>query len=86
MRTAPQGIGKGIGMVPRLRPEGSGGAGRTQTHLPWQSWEAPAKPAVGERLCLVPAHVDPTLAYHERLYIADGEDVVDEWSIDLRGW
>lgn len=49
-------------------------------------WEAPAKPAVGERLRLVPAHVDPTLAYHERLYIADGEDVVDEWSIDLRGW
>jgi D-serine deaminase-like pyridoxal phosphate-dependent protein len=33
-----------------------------------------------------PAHVDPTVAYHETLHILDGEDVVDEWPVDLRGW
>ena len=49
-------------------------------------WELGAKPAVGDRVRLVPAHVDPTLAYHDRLYVADGEEIVDEWAIDLRGW
>lgn len=42
--------------------------------------------AVGERIRLIPAHVDPTMAYHEQLYICSGEDVVDVWPIDLRGW
>lgn len=49
-------------------------------------WELGASPAVGDRIRLVPAHVDPTLAYHDRLYVADGETIVDEWPIDLRGW
>ena len=35
---------------------------------------------------LIPAHVDPTVAYHERLHVLDGEEVVDEWPVDLRGW
>jgi len=43
-------------------------------------------PAVGERIAVWPAHVDPTIAYHERLHIVEGEDVVDSWAIDLRGW
>lgn len=49
-------------------------------------WEAPATPRLGDRVRLVPAHVDPTLAYHERLYVADGDEIIDEWPIDLRGW
>ncbi len=49
-------------------------------------WEAASRIRVGDRIRLVPAHVDPTLAYHERLYVADGDDVVEEWPIDLRGW
>ena len=49
-------------------------------------WELEARPKVGDRIRMVPAHVDPTLAYHDRLYVADGDDVVDEWPIDLRGW
>ncbi|MEZ7978816.1 MAG: alanine racemase [Myxococcota bacterium] len=49
-------------------------------------WEAEPTIRVGDRIRLVPAHVDPTLAYHERLYVVDGEDVIDEWPIDLRGW
>ena len=50
------------------------------------AWELEAAPRVGDRIRLVPAHVDPTLAYHDRLYVADGETIVDEWAIDLRGW
>jgi D-serine deaminase-like pyridoxal phosphate-dependent protein len=46
---------------------------------------APPQP-VGERVWLTPGHVDPTLAYHERMYLHSGEDVVDMWPIDLRGW
>lgn len=43
-------------------------------------------PAIGERIRVVPAHVDPTVAYHERIYVVEGDDVVDVWPIDLRGW
>lgn len=49
-------------------------------------WESPAKIGVGDRVRLVPAHVDPTLAYHERIYVAEDDRIVDEWPIDLRGW
>jgi D-serine deaminase-like pyridoxal phosphate-dependent protein len=42
--------------------------------------------AVGERIRVWPAHVDPTVAYHERLHLARGEEVVDRWAVDLRGW
>ena len=42
--------------------------------------------SVGDRVWLVPAHVNPTLAYHERLYLYSGNEVVDCWPIDLRGW
>ena len=42
--------------------------------------------SVGERICIVPAHVDPTVAYHERVHVISGEDVIDDWKIDLRGW
>jgi D-serine deaminase-like pyridoxal phosphate-dependent protein len=41
---------------------------------------------VGDRIRVWPAHVDPTVAYHERLHVAVGEDVLDTWAVDLRGW
>ncbi len=43
-------------------------------------------PAVGDRVRLLPAHLDPTVAKHERMWLVDGDDVVDEWPVDLRGW
>ena len=47
----------------------------------------PASPLrVGDRVRVLPAHVDPTVAYHEFLYIVDGDEVVDRWDVDLRGW
>jgi len=48
---------------------------------------APERPVgVGDRVRVVPAHVDPTVAYHERMHLVDGERVLETWPIDLRGW
>lgn len=41
---------------------------------------------VGDRIRVWPAHIDPTVAYHERMFVADGETIVDCWPVDLRGW
>jgi D-serine deaminase-like pyridoxal phosphate-dependent protein len=41
---------------------------------------------VGEQLRVWPAHVDPTMALHERVHLVDGDEVLDTWAIDLRGW
>ncbi len=42
--------------------------------------------AVGDRIRLLPAHLDPTVSKHDRMWVLDGDDVVDEWRVDLRGW
>ena len=48
---------------------------------------APERPLrVGERVRVWPAHVDPTVAYHPRLHLVRGDEVVDVWDVDLRGW
>jgi D-serine deaminase-like pyridoxal phosphate-dependent protein len=41
---------------------------------------------VGDRVRVWPAHIDPTVAYHERLFLARAGQVVDVWDLDLRGW
>ncbi len=41
---------------------------------------------VGDRIRVEPAHVDPTMAKHERLHLVAGEEVVEVLEIDLRGW
>jgi D-threonine aldolase len=41
---------------------------------------------VGTRIRIQPAHVDPTVAYHERMQIVRDDEVVDTWPVDLRGW
>ncbi len=48
--------------------------------------EGSATPSVGDRVRVLPAHVDPTVAYHSTLHVADGEDVLESWPVDLRGW
>ncbi len=45
-----------------------------------------ARVAVGERVRVVPAHVDPTVSQHERMHVIDGDDVLEVWDVDLRGW
>ena len=41
---------------------------------------------VGDKVRVLPAHVDPTVSQHERLHVVDGDDVVEIWDVDLRGW
>lgn len=44
------------------------------------------KVAVGDRVRVIPAHVDPTVAYHQDMHLVDGEEVLETWAVDLRGW
>lgn len=46
----------------------------------------PLRPKVGDRVRVWPAHVDPTVAYHEALHLVAGDTVLERWEIDLRGW
>ncbi len=46
---------------------------------------------VGDKVRVLPAHVDPTVSQHERLHVIDGagdadDEVVEIWDVDLRGW
>ena len=42
--------------------------------------------SVGDKIRLFPAHVDPTVAKHQRMWLVDGDQVRDCWDIDLRHW
>jgi D-serine deaminase-like pyridoxal phosphate-dependent protein len=44
------------------------------------------RPKVGERVRIVPNHVCVSVNLHERLWLADGEDVVGSYAIAARGW
>lgn len=57
-------------------------------HVVFSPPEGVALPAVGDRIELLPAHVDPTVAYHDRLYVVDSDhdEVLDDWAVDMRGW
>jgi D-serine deaminase-like pyridoxal phosphate-dependent protein len=41
---------------------------------------------VGQRIRVLPAHVDPTVALHEKLHLVEGDEVLETWAVDLRGW
>jgi D-serine deaminase-like pyridoxal phosphate-dependent protein len=41
---------------------------------------------VGDKVRVIPAHVDPTVSQHERMHVVDGDEVLDVWDVDLRGW
>jgi len=44
------------------------------------------QPAVGDRVSVVPAHIDPTMAMHEVAWLVRDDEAIDRWPIDLRGW
>lgn len=46
--------------------------------------DAPVR--VGDRVRVTPAHIDPTMAVHEVAWLVRGDEVIDRWPIDLRGW
>lgn len=49
---------------------------------------------IGDRVAVLPAHVDPTVALHERIYVTDVPDgtltpdaaISAVWPVDLRNW
>jgi D-serine deaminase-like pyridoxal phosphate-dependent protein len=43
-------------------------------------------PTVGDRVRVIPAHDDPTVAYHETMWVVNGDEIVDEFPVDMRGW
>jgi D-serine deaminase-like pyridoxal phosphate-dependent protein len=61
-------------------------------HTTFVSDGAGRLPRAGQRVRMLPGHVDPTVAYHERLHVVDatdpdgGGEVVDVWPVDLRNW
>ena len=50
------------------------------------AFTAPTRPAVGDRVKVIPAHIDPTMAMHEAAFVVRSDEVIDRWPIDLRGW
>lgn len=54
-------------------------------HVTWQPDDFDAV-RLGERVRVLPAHVDPTIALHERMWLVEGDEVIDDLAVDLRGW
>jgi D-serine deaminase-like pyridoxal phosphate-dependent protein len=42
--------------------------------------------AVGDRIRVIPSHIDPTVALHAEMHLVDGDEVLETWPVDLRGW
>lgn len=57
-------------------------------HVTFSPPEGKALPRIGDKVRVVPAHVDPTVAYHESLHVFDAatNQVIETWPVDLRGW
>ena len=54
-------------------------------HVTWQPDDFDSV-RLGQRVPVIPAHVDPTIALHEQMWLVDGDTIVDELRVDLRGW
>jgi D-threonine aldolase len=55
-------------------------------HSVFSPAEGGALPPIGDRVRIWPAHIDPTIAYHERMHVVSGPTIVETWPVDLRGW
>jgi len=55
-------------------------------HIVFSPPDGGSLPRAGDQVRVLPAHVDPTVAYHERLYLVEGDRVMEAWPVDLRGW
>ncbi|HTO01719.1 MAG TPA: alanine racemase [Microthrixaceae bacterium] len=55
-------------------------------HITYSPEEGRPLPKIGDKVRVVPSHVDPTVAYHDRMHLIDGDRVIDTWAVDLRDW
>ena len=71
-------------------PGVKGIAGATVTSLNDEhaiiSLSADATVRVGDRIELLPSHIDPTVNLHDVFYAVDGDEVVGVWPIEARGY
>jgi len=79
---------KALGMDHGLPSLADGGTVHrcSDEHVVFSPPDGGHQPAVGDRVRVLPAHVDPTVAYHDAFHLVEGDEVVDRWPIDLRGW
>lgn len=54
-------------------------------HLTFGS-DGPTPVRVGQRVQILPSHVDPTVALHDVIHVVRDGEVIDSWPVDLRGW
>jgi D-serine deaminase-like pyridoxal phosphate-dependent protein len=55
-------------------------------HITFSAEAAGSRYRVGDHVQVIPAHIDPTIAYHQAMHVVDGDEVVETWPVDLRGW
>ncbi|HMC40738.1 MAG TPA: alanine racemase [Acidimicrobiales bacterium] len=57
-------------------------------HVTFSPPDGMALPKVGDRVEVLPAHIDPTVAYHAQMHVVDAahDEVLDVWAVDMRGW
>lgn len=57
-------------------------------HITFGPAEGQPRPKVGDQVEVVPAHIDPTIAYHERMHVVDAgrHELLATWPVDMRGW
>lgn len=55
-------------------------------HITFAPTQGTGSLRVGQRIAVSPAHIDPTVAMHDRMIVFRGETPLEEWPIDLRGW
>jgi D-serine deaminase-like pyridoxal phosphate-dependent protein len=57
-------------------------------HITFGPADGQPLPQVGDQVEVVPAHVDPTIAYHERMHVVDASHtkLLATWPVDMRGW
>jgi D-serine deaminase-like pyridoxal phosphate-dependent protein len=59
-------------------------------HITFSMKDGRPLPVVGSRVLVRPAHIDPTIALHEVMYVVDqiktDGQVIDTWPVNLRHW
>ncbi len=55
-------------------------------HTTFSSKSADGFPKVGDLVKMYPAHIDPTIAYHDQYFMINDNKVVSTYKIDMRGW
>ena len=86
--TAPtsEGYGTVLYNASFMRPHPHAVVTRLSEEHGWMRVPGGATFGVGDRLRIVPNHACVTTATQSEIHVVDGEEVVDTWPVDARGW